>query len=169
MVTDYVFPDPFKNYLYDRDSHAKEIDEFRDKVNKESYKLFDGISDEGIEDISRFNNDIKEKTDSMKIPDAIINGPYTEDGKMAFPPDPASKMPGFVDQGKHYRFEYQGIKLDPYRIVEIYGVNDFAMCTIIKKALCCGNRGHKDFKQDLKDIICAAQRRLDMLEEDGEL
>jgi len=70
------------------------------------------------------------------------------------------------DQGAHYRFEYKGIKLDPARILTIYRQGDPLLGAIVKKALCAGNRGHKDFEQDLKDIICAAERRLEMLEED---
>jgi hypothetical protein len=70
------------------------------------------------------------------------------------------------DPGKHYRFRYRGIHLDPFRIAHIYGINDFALQTILKKCLCAGNRGHKDFKQDLKDIISAAERRIEMLDED---
>lgn len=83
------------------------------------------------------------------------------------------------DAGKHYRFQYtvvltnedieEGkvtIKLDPFRLASIYRMEDFAMKTILKKALCAGDRGHKDFEQDLKDIISAAERRLEMLYED---
>jgi hypothetical protein len=70
------------------------------------------------------------------------------------------------DAGKHYRFSYKGINLDPFRIAAIYNMKSFAMMTILKKVLCAGNRGHKDYKQDLKDIICAAQRELEMLNED---
>jgi hypothetical protein len=71
-----------------------------------------------------------------------------------------------TDHGQHYRFAYNGINLDPFRICQIYHVNDFALQTIIKKALCAGGRGHKDFRQDLLDIICAAERRIEMLDED---
>jgi hypothetical protein len=85
------------------------------------------------------------------------------------------------DTGKHYRFEHtvklssknieEGkvtIKLDPYRITQIYDMGDFALQTILKKTLCAGNRGYKDLRKDLEDIITAAQRKLEMLEEDGE-
>ena len=72
-----------------------------------------------------------------------------------------------TDHGGHYRYSYQGIQLDPYRIAEIYQLHDFALQTILKKTLVAGKRGHKDFKQDLLDIICAAERRLQMLEEDS--
>lgn len=70
------------------------------------------------------------------------------------------------DTGKHYRYEYKGVKLDPARICDIYGVNRLMMATIIKKALCAGNRGHKDKRQDLLDIINAANRELEMMSED---
>lgn len=86
---------------------------------------------------------------------------------------------GFADTGKHYHFWLTKqltdddiengkivIKLDPYRIAEIYGMTDFALMTILKKTLCAGNRGHKDLKQDLLDIITAAKRRIEMLDED---
>ena len=71
-----------------------------------------------------------------------------------------------MDTGKHYRYEYKGIKLDPYRIAHIYKMQSFAMQTILKKCLCAGNRGHNNYKEDLQDIICAAQREIEIIEED---
>ena len=84
------------------------------------------------------------------------------------------------DPGKHYRFEYKVclteqdkknehviVKLDPFRIAQIYGMTSFALMTVLKKCLCTGNRGHKDKKQDLLDIISAANRELEILKEDG--
>lgn len=85
------------------------------------------------------------------------------------------------DPGAHYRFSYtkkltEGdikrgyatINLDPFRVASIYGMTCFAMQTILKKTLCAGNRGHKDQAQDLRDIISAAQRKLEMINEDNE-
>ena len=72
------------------------------------------------------------------------------------------------DQGKHYRFNYKGINLDPFRIAMIYKMQSFAMMTILKKCLCAGDRGHKDYSQDLRDIICAAKRELEIVHEDRE-
>ncbi len=72
------------------------------------------------------------------------------------------------DPGKHYRYTYKDINLDPFRIAKIYGMTSFPMQTILKKVLCAGERGHKDYTQDLKDIISAAQRELQMLDEDIE-
>jgi len=83
------------------------------------------------------------------------------------------------DAGKHYRFQltvkvdkadahkgYKIINLDPFRIAAIYGIKDFALNTILKKVLVTGNRGHKDERQDLLDIISAAERKLQMMSED---
>lgn len=84
------------------------------------------------------------------------------------------------DPGAHYRYSYTvklteadkergyvRINLDPFRIAVIYGMTNFALMTILKKCLCAGNRGYKDLVQDLKDIIGAAQRNLQMIEEDS--
>lgn len=71
------------------------------------------------------------------------------------------------DTGKHYRFEYKGIKLDPFRISKIFNL-DAVQLTILKKTLVTGKRGNKNKKQDLLDIIGAAQRGLEMMEEDNE-
>jgi hypothetical protein len=70
------------------------------------------------------------------------------------------------DTGVHYRFMYKGIKLDPFRICKIYNIDDFALQTIVKKALCAGNRGYKDKRRDLYDIITAARRDIEMMDED---
>lgn len=69
------------------------------------------------------------------------------------------------DPGQHYRYEYKGVKLDPFRIAMVYGITDFGQQTILKKALRMGT-AHKDRQQDLKDIICAAERMLEMMNED---
>jgi len=45
-------------------------------------------------------------------------------------------------------------------------VDDFALQTILKKCLCAGNRGHKDKRRDLEDIITAAKRAIEMMNED---
>jgi len=83
------------------------------------------------------------------------------------------------DHGAHYRYVYRvklteqnikdgfvDVKLDPFRISLIYEMSCFAMQTILKKCLKAGERGHKDLKQDLLDIINAANRKLEMIEED---
>lgn len=69
------------------------------------------------------------------------------------------------DTGKHYRYEYKGIKLDPARIQLIYGATHPMQISILKKALRWGS-AHKSLVKDLKDIITAAERALEMIEED---
>lgn len=72
------------------------------------------------------------------------------------------------DKGEHYRFMYRGIKLDPARIIMIYDAKHPMQQAIIKKSLCTGNRGKKSLVDDIKDIITAAERWLEMIEEDAQ-
>lgn len=78
---------------------------------------------------------------------------------------PGSFVDFTPDPGQHYRFTYKGIKLDPFRIAQVYGITDFGQQTILKKVLRMGT-AHKDREQDLRDIICAAERMLEMINED---
>ena len=72
---------------------------------------------------------------------------------------------GVYDAGLHYRKQYKGIKLDPFRIAQVYNSNAVQL-TILKKVLVTGERGSKDAIQDYKDIINAATRAIEMIEED---
>jgi hypothetical protein len=56
--------------------------------------------------------------------------------------------------------------VDVYRVIDLFGVKNPCIQHLAKKALCTGNRGHKDLRRDLEDIIDSAERALDMLEED---
>jgi hypothetical protein len=80
--------------------------------------------------------------------------------------DMLNAHPSSIDHGAHYRFEYKGIKLDPFRIAEIYSLNG-PQLTILKKTLVSGKRGTKDAVQDYNDIISAANRAIQMIEEDS--
>jgi hypothetical protein len=71
-----------------------------------------------------------------------------------------------TDAGEHYRLEYRGVKIDPFRIAQVYGIKDFAMMTVLKKVLRAG-RAHKDLRQDLLDMKCAIDRKLEMMAEDN--
>lgn len=83
------------------------------------------------------------------------------------------------DAGSHYRKVYKviltdedkergwvSIKLDPARICSIYEIAAMCIQFIVKKSLVAGGRGHKSKEQDLLDIINAANRELEMMEED---
>lgn len=93
--------------------------------------------------------------------DEAFNFETTEDNKM-------TNNDAEEDSGSHYRYEYNGIKLDPYRIADIYGITNHSQFTIAKKALCAGNRGHKNLIQDIKDIKNACDRWLEMIAEDAQ-
>jgi hypothetical protein len=69
--------------------------------------------------------------------------------------------------GAHYKFSYQGVLLDPYRILKVYGINEPAQQHAIKKLLRAGT-SIKDLKQDISEVIVSLQRWLDMLREDEE-
>jgi hypothetical protein len=86
------------------------------------------------------------------------------------------------DPGAHYRYAYRvnlsetdkangyvDVKLDPARICDVYGITNMMQSQAVKKVLCAGNRGHKDFSQDIKDIKCALDRWEEMLKEDGSI
>ena len=69
------------------------------------------------------------------------------------------------DAGEHYRYTYKGIKLDPFRICDIYGITDLGQGTIVKKGLRLGT-AHKDRMQDLLDIRCCVDRMIEMMGEE---
>ncbi len=59
--------------------------------------------------------------------------------------------------------------IDVYRVLELFEVTDPALQHIVKKALCAGQRGAKDFRKDLEEIVDTGNRRIEMLDEDGEV
>lgn len=66
----------------------------------------------------------------------------------------------------YYNKVYKGIKLDPYRIAEIYGITDHAMFQALKKLLVAGQRGNKSVEQDITEARDALNRKIEMLSED---
>ena len=73
-----------------------------------------------------------------------------------------------INEYKHYQYSYKGIKLDPYRILSVYGVTCPAMQHAIKKLLRAGN-SVKDLEQDIQEVIDTLKRKLEMLEEDEQV
>ena len=69
-----------------------------------------------------------------------------------------------VDPGAHYRCEIGGVKVDPFRMAEVIGITDPVQFTIFKKAWRMGS-SVKDKRQDLLDIISAAKRGIEMINE----
>lgn len=56
-------------------------------------------------------------------------------------------------------------KLDIYRILNLYNVTDPCLQHCIKKILCAGQRGSKNFTTDISEAIFALQRCLEMQQE----
>lgn len=57
-----------------------------------------------------------------------------------------------------YTKTIHGVPVDVYDVLMAWGVTNPALQHLIKKALQCGQRGHKDDVQDLQDIIDSAIR-----------
>ena len=57
-----------------------------------------------------------------------------------------------------YTKTIHGVSVDVYDVLMAWGVTNPALQHLIKKALQCGQRGHKDNQQDLQDIIDSAIR-----------
>lgn len=57
-----------------------------------------------------------------------------------------------------YTKTIRGVSVDVYDVLMAWGVTNPALQHLIKKALQCGQRGHKDNNQDLQDIIDSAIR-----------
>ena len=72
---------------------------------------------------------------------------------------------GSADSGQHYRYSYRGIKLDPYRIIDAYGITHPAHQHAIKKLLRAG-KSVKSLRQDIQEVQDALTRWLEMLDED---
>ena len=58
------------------------------------------------------------------------------------------------------------IIMDPYRVAKTYGITGGAREQILKKVLRWTNKGHTE-KQVLEEIIKAAQRNIQMIDEDA--
>ena len=68
---------------------------------------------------------------------------------------------------KYNREIKQGVSVDVYDVLKAFDVTNPALQHLIKKALACGNRGHKDLMTDHKDIIDSAVRAKQLAESDG--
>lgn len=68
----------------------------------------------------------------------------------------AAKQPAITPS--KYTKTIRGVSVDVYDVLQTWGVSNPALQHLIKKALQCGQRGHKDNAQDLQDIIDSAIR-----------
>lgn len=58
-------------------------------------------------------------------------------------------------------------KIDVYRVLDLFGVQNPAIQHAIKKLLCAGSRGVKDQARDYREAIDSIERALQMLDEDA--
>jgi len=70
-----------------------------------------------------------------------------------------------TDKGKHYRHIYRGIKVDPYRICQIYDMGGGPREHMTKKLLRGTSKGH-DEMQLLDELQCSLDRWREMIKED---
>lgn len=71
----------------------------------------------------------------------------------------------------HYFKDVSDIdEIDVYRVCDLFDVFDTsgAIHHAIKKLLCSGKRGVKDYRKDLEEARDSIQRKLDIMAEDGE-
>ena len=75
-----------------------------------------------------------------------------------------AKVSHLISEKRHritpskYTKTIHGVSVDVYDVLQAWGVSNPALQHLIKKALQCGQRGHKDNAQDLQDIIDSAIR-----------
>lgn len=68
-----------------------------------------------------------------------------------------------VRQHNHYFKDVSSLnEIDVYMVLKLFNVTDPCLQHIAKKALCAGQRGHKDFKKDLQDILDTAKRAVEI-------
>jgi len=66
------------------------------------------------------------------------------------------------DLGKHYRFSFKGLKIDVYRILEIFQITNPAQQHAIKKLLRAG-KSIKPLSQDIDEVILTLERWKEMI------
>ncbi len=69
------------------------------------------------------------------------------------------------DKVIHGKYDTGSCTVDVYRVLEAFSVTSPQLQHLVKKALNAGQRGHKDTRQDLVDILDSAQSALDMYDD----
>lgn len=67
----------------------------------------------------------------------------------------------------YYNQQYNGVKLDPYRVLKVYEITDPAIQHAVKKLLRLG-KGAKTEITDVQEAIESLQRFIEMRDEDFE-
>lgn len=91
----------------------------------------------------------REQDEPFLTPECTLNDQYAEIEK--------------VRQHNHYFKDVSNLnEIDVYMVLKLFNVTDPCLQHIAKKALCAGQRGHKDFKKDLQDILDTAKRAVEI-------
>lgn len=91
----------------------------------------------------------RDQDEPFLTPETTLNDQYAEIEK--------------VRQHSHYFKDVSGLnEIDVYMVLKLFNVTDPCLQHIAKKALCAGQRGHKDFKKDLQDILDTAKRAVEI-------
>jgi len=69
-----------------------------------------------------------------------------------------------LQSGSHYKFSFNGVKMDPYRILDVYGISHPAQQHAIKKLLRAG-KSVKSLRQDVEEVQLTLTRWLEMMDE----
>ena len=62
---------------------------------------------------------------------------------------------------KYQKTTRSGAKIDVYDVLDAYKVENPAIAHAIKKMLCAGQRGYKDYQQDIEEAIQSLKRAKD--------
>lgn len=72
-----------------------------------------------------------------------------------------------LEKHSHYKKDVLHLTtLDIYRVLELFEVRSHAVGHAVKKLLMAGNRGAKDYEQDIQEAIDSLNRELQMKQED---
>jgi hypothetical protein len=70
------------------------------------------------------------------------------------------------DPGKHYRYHFKGVKIDPYRIAKIYNLGGGPREHMVKKLLRGFDKGHTE-EQLVAELQSCLDRWKEMMGEEG--
>lgn len=147
--SDILVPEGAEAFGYTGIVHTFYKDDFRSFFNENTDGQWDGRSETWIgrkEPVILWQRD---QDEPFLTPECTLNDQYAEIEQ--------------VRQHNHYFKDVSGLnEIDVYMVLKLFNVTDPCLQHIAKKALCAGQRGHKDFKKDLQDILDTAKRAVEI-------
>lgn len=75
-----------------------------------------------------------------------------------------------TDPGRYYNVKLYGVKLDPYRLADLLGIDSHPLFHAWKKIGWSGKRsGEKSKRRDIEEAVAALNRWLEMTDEHAEV